>query len=152
MKFSIITALSLLPIPLTSASPLSSITSLFPKEKRWAVTPAPKFFIISMFGPEQDAWLDIPEFNVFAVNVSFPGLSPLFPNVHCTSDYEICQITIGEAEINAASSVSALVYSGPFNLTQTYFMIAGIAGVNPEVGTLGSVTFAKYAGKIHGER
>lgn len=48
-------------------------------------------------------------------------------------------------EINAASSVTALVLSPHFDLTTTYFFIAGIAGVNPKVATLGSATFARYA-------
>lgn len=49
------------------------------------------------------------------------------------------------AEINAANSINALTFSGLFDFTKTYFMIAGIAGVSPKVATLGSVTFAKYA-------
>lgn len=44
--------------------------------------------------------------------------------------------------------MSALVFSPLFNLTTTYFMIAGIAGINPEVATLGSVTFARYAVQV----
>jgi len=40
------------------------------------------------------------------------------------------------------------VFSGYFDLKKTYFMIAGIAGVNPEVATLASVTFAKYAVQV----
>lgn len=47
-------------------------------------------------------------------------------------------------EINAASSVAALLYSGVFDLTSTYFLIAGIAGVNPARATSGSVTFARF--------
>ncbi|KAL3425522.1 hypothetical protein PVAG01_02313 [Phlyctema vagabunda] len=47
-------------------------------------------------------------------------------------------------KINAASTVSALIHSRSFDLSSTYFLIAGIAGVNPECGTLGSVNFAKY--------
>jgi purine nucleoside permease len=42
----------------------------------------------------------------------------------------------------------ALSLSPLFNLTKTYFMIAGIAGVNPEVGTLGSVALSKYAVQV----
>lgn len=38
-----------------------------------------------------------------------------------------------------------MVYSGKFDLTSTYFLIAGTAGVSPKVATLGSVTFARYA-------
>ena len=49
------------------------------------------------------------------------------------------------AEINAANSINALTFSGLFDFTKTYFLIAGIAGVSPKVATLGSVTFAKYA-------
>jgi len=49
------------------------------------------------------------------------------------------------AEINAATSTSALIFSDAFNLTTTYFLIAGIAGVNPHVTTTGSVNFARYA-------
>ena len=49
------------------------------------------------------------------------------------------------AEINAANSMNALTFSGLFDFTRTYFLIAGIAGVSPKVATLGSVTFAKYA-------
>lgn len=47
-------------------------------------------------------------------------------------------------EINAASTISALLYSKVFDLTQTYFLIAGIAGVNPAMATLGSATFARF--------
>lgn len=54
-------------------------------------------------------------------------------------------MTTGEGEINAASTISALIHSGCFNLTSTYFLIAGISGGNPHVVTTGSVTFAKYA-------
>jgi purine nucleoside permease len=46
---------------------------------------------------------------------------------------------------NAASSVSALIYSNRFDLSQTYFLIAGIAGVDPADGTLGSAHWARFA-------
>ena len=51
----------------------------------------------------------------------------------------------GDIEINAASTIMALTLSPLFNLKSTYFLIAGIAGANPKVTTLGSVTFARYA-------
>ncbi|KAJ6568755.1 purine nucleoside permease [Mycena capillaripes] len=103
---------------------------------------------MEQFTPEADVWYNIHEFNVLARNITILGLSPLFPQIHCTSDGEICQLVTGEGEINAASSVSALIYSGVFNLTSTYFMIAGIAGVNPKVATIGDVTFARYAVQV----
>ncbi|KAK4507027.1 hypothetical protein PRZ48_000761 [Zasmidium cellare] len=108
----------------------------------------PKMFIVSMFDPEAEVWYGIEEFDVLARNITVPGLSPLFPDVHCTEDGDVCQLTIGESEINAATSIASLVRSPRFDLTTTYWMIAGIAGVNPEVATICSATFARYAVQV----
>ncbi|KIK51123.1 hypothetical protein GYMLUDRAFT_234345 [Collybiopsis luxurians FD-317 M1] len=108
----------------------------------------PKVFIIDMFEDEGDVWYNVPEFNLLACNITVPGFSPKFPDAHCTQDGSICQVVTGEAEINAASTISALVYSNIFNLKTTYFFIAGIAGVNPKVATIGDVTFAQYAVQV----
>ncbi|KAG5727536.1 hypothetical protein E4T56_gene12209 [Termitomyces sp. T112] len=111
----------------------------------------PKIFIISLVNV-------FPPFSVHTTKASasssvqrptsVPGLSPLFPDAHCTEDGVICQLTTGEAEINAALSLSALIRSPSFDLRTTYFMIAGIAGINPKVATLASVTFARYAVQV----
>lgn len=69
----------------------------------------------------------------------------LFPDVHCLADESVCQLTTGESEINAATTIQALMLSPQFDLTETYFMVAGIAGINPKHGTLGSVAFSTYA-------
>jgi len=104
--------------------------------------------ILNMFSDEADVWYNIPEFDVLAQNISVPGLSPLFPDVHCTTNGTICQLTTGEGEINAASTIAALLHSSYFDLRTTYFLIAGIAGVNPKVATIGSVTLARYAVQV----
>jgi purine nucleoside permease len=127
-----------------SATPLAEQNGL---SKRTAPI-APKVFIIDMFEPEGAVWWDIPEFDVLAQNITVPGLSPLFPEVHCTANGDVCQVITGESEINAASTISALVLSSQFDLTKTYYLVAGIAGVNPEVATLASVTFARYAVQV----
>ncbi|TKA83017.1 hypothetical protein B0A55_00828 [Friedmanniomyces simplex] len=108
----------------------------------------PKVFIISMFEPEGDVWYGIPEFDVLALNITVPGFSPLYPDAHCTANGDICQLVTGESEINAATTIASLVRSPRFDLTTTYLMVAGIAGVNPEVATICSVTFARYAVQV----
>ncbi|TKA77070.1 hypothetical protein B0A49_03431 [Cryomyces minteri] len=108
----------------------------------------PKVFIISMFAPEAAVWWGIKEFNLLAKNITVPGFSPLFPDAHCTADGEVCQLVTGESEINAAVTISSLLQSRRFDLTTAYFVIAGIAGISPEVATLGSVTFARYAVQV----
>ncbi|ROV94953.1 hypothetical protein VMCG_08301 [Cytospora schulzeri] len=113
---------------------------------------APKFFVISMFSPEADIWYEnLPASglgDLLAVNVSTPGLSMLFPHVHCTADYDICQVTTGESEINAATTIAAVALSDKFDLTSTYFMIGGIAGVSPKWSTLGGVALSRYAVQV----
>ena len=72
----------------------------------------------------------------------------LYPRAFCTEDGSICQLTIGEGEINSAATLMALVLSPKFDLRQTYIVIAGIAGVNPRHGTLGSVAVVRYAVQV----
>lgn len=108
----------------------------------------PKVFIISLFTPEAEIWHGIPEFNLLAQNITVPGFSAQFPDAHCTEDGDICQLITSMGEINAAITVNSLLHSPRFDLTTTYFMTAGIGGVNPEITTIGSVTFARYAVQV----
>ncbi|EJD44076.1 putative purine nucleoside permease [Auricularia subglabra TFB-10046 SS5] len=110
--------------------------------------PNPKVFLISMFTPEANAWYGISEFDLLARNITVPGFSPLFPEAHCTANGEICQLVTGEGEINAAVTVTALYSSRLFDLSETYFLVGGIAGISPEQGTLASVTFARFAVQV----
>ncbi|KAJ5604347.1 NUP-domain-containing protein [Penicillium lagena] len=130
------------------ASIAAGKTIPFRPEPKDNIKIAPKVFLVTMFEPEAAAWWGIPEFNVLARNITIPGMSPIYPDVHCTEDFEVCQLTTGESEINAASTISAVALSPVFDLTQTYFMIAGIAGINPKVATISSVTFARYAVQV----
>lgn len=99
-----------------------------------------KVMIISMFGPEGQVWLDkLGPWDT----VQVPGLSPDYPAVHCNRD-EICVITTGMGHTNAAASIMALTFSDRFDLRRTYFLIAGIAGIDPARGTVGSAAWAKY--------
>ena len=108
-----------------------------------AQVPAPmpvKVMIVSMFGPEGDDWLSKRE---MTQTVAVPGLSPDYPAVHCGAD-AVCHVTTGMGYANAAASIAALVYSNQFDLRHTYWLIAGVAGMNPHQGTLGSVAWARY--------
>ncbi len=99
-----------------------------------------KVMIISMFAPEGQVWL-----NRLGPWKSIPvaGLSPDYPDIHCNQN-DICVMTTGMGYANAASSTMALTFSPRFDLRQTYFLIAGIGGVDPAQGTIGSAAWAKY--------
>ncbi|KAK8016905.1 hypothetical protein PG993_015094 [Apiospora rasikravindrae] len=114
---------------------------------------APKVMIINMFYEEGKIWHDsfptLGKGSFLDTNFTIDGLSPLHPHVYCTGSGEVCQATLGESEINAAASMSALVLGADaadlFDFGRTYFLVSGIAGVNPKLGTLGSVALAKFA-------
>jgi purine nucleoside permease len=106
-----------------------------------ASAPRPvKVIIISMFGPEGKTWLDHlgP-----TQTITVPGLSPDYRAVHCNRD-DVCVVTTGMGHANAAASIMALAFSHRFDLHRTYFLVSGIAGINPHQGTLGSVAWAHY--------
>jgi purine nucleoside permease len=101
---------------------------------------APKVLVISMFGPEGGVWIT----NLgLTREIAVRGLSPDYPTVHCNAD-DVCDVITGMGHANAAASVTAMVYSGAFDLTHTYFLVAGIAGIDPAQGTLGSAAWARY--------
>lgn len=79
-----------------------------------------------------------------AHEIRVPGLSGDAPVVRCTDD-AVCQLTTGMGHANAAASLMALAYSRRFDLRQAYVLIAGIAGIDPGQGTIGSVAWARYA-------
>ncbi|MBC8733295.1 purine-nucleoside phosphorylase [Paraburkholderia sp. UCT2] len=99
-----------------------------------------KVMIISMFGPEGQVWLD--HLGPWQ-DITVAGLSPDYPAVHCNRK-EVCVMTTGMGHANAAASIMALTFSPRFDLRHTYFMVAGIAGIDPLQGTVGSAAWANW--------
>lgn len=100
-----------------------------------------KVLVISMFGPEAQPWIDAYKLKL---DIKVPGLSPDYPAVHCNLQ-GLCNLTTGMGHANAAASVTALLHSGQFDFSQTYVLIAGIAGIDPAQGTVGSAAWARWA-------
>jgi purine nucleoside permease len=103
-----------------------------------------KIMIINMFGGPAPS-----EASAFTGNLHLTeaipvrGLSPDYPNILCNSD-DVCQMIAGEGHANVAASTMALTLSDKFDLRNTYFLIAGIAGIDPHQGTTGSAAWARY--------
>jgi purine nucleoside permease len=99
-----------------------------------------KVLVINLFGLEAAPWIKAlqptEEFRV-------PGLPSDYPAVKCNAE-AICQMTTGMGHANAAASMMAVLFSGLFDLHETYFLIAGIAGIDPAHGTVGSTAWARY--------
>jgi purine nucleoside permease len=105
-------------------------------------TPVPvKVMIVNMFGLEAAPWRKALK---LSREIPVPGLASEYPVVRCTSE-NVCQMTTSMGHANAAASLMAVAYSGRFDLRKTYFLIAGIAGIDPDRGTIGSAAWARYA-------
>jgi len=101
---------------------------------------AVKVMIINMFQLEAAPWIAAlrPD-----QRIPVKGLSADYPDVRCTSA-GVCQMTTGMGHANAAASLMALICSGAFDLRASYFLIAGIGGIDPHQGTIGSAAWARY--------
>lgn len=99
-----------------------------------------KVMVISMFALEEAEWTGKLKLDRA---IPVPGLSPLYPAVRCNKD-DVCHLTTDMGKANAAASISALVFSGLFDLKRTYFLVAGIAGVDPARGTIGTAAWSRY--------
>ncbi|WP_206611610.1 purine-nucleoside phosphorylase [Falsirhodobacter deserti] len=125
---------------------LALTTALLPVAA-FAEPVAPKVMVIAMFDAEAKPWqqnLDLSK------RIAVRGLPESAAEVACNAD--LCQMTTTMGYANAAASTMALVLSDAFDLSNTYFIIAGIAGVDPSRGTLGSAAWADYvvdAGLVH---
>lgn len=101
---------------------------------------AVKVLIITMFEPEAAPW--IAPFKLDE-KISVPGLLPESPALRCNTD-DVCLLTAGMGHTNAAASTLAVALDPRFDLRRTYVLIAGIAGIDPAQGTLGSAAWARW--------
>ena len=107
-----------------------------------AATPlAPRVLIITMFDGEARPWLAHAGLDR---HITVPGLASRYPAVRCRADATLCMLTTDMGYANAASSVTALMLSPWFDLRRSYVIVAGIGGIDPAYGTLGSAHWARY--------
>jgi len=119
---------------------LSSLAGAAQPPVTGAAPLAVKVLVINLFGLEAAPWIAALK---PTRDIAVPGLSSDYPQVKCNT-HAVCQMTTGMGHANAAASVMAVLLSGRFDLRQTYFLIAGIAGIDPALGTLGSAAWARY--------
>lgn len=61
-----------------------------------------------------------------------------------TDENGVLALATGVGAARAATSLTALGLDPRFDLTQAYFLITGVAGINPERGSLASVVLPEY--------
>ena len=99
-----------------------------------------KVVIISMFPPEAAPWISPLK---LVEEIKVPGLPVESAAIKCNAD-DVCVMIAGMGHANVAASTTALTLDPRFDLKKTYFLIAGIAGIDPARGTTGTATWAHY--------
>jgi purine nucleoside permease len=73
--------------------------------------------------------------------IPIPGAySPLY----CNQQVEMCLVITGVGTTNAAMTMMALGLSEQLDLSKSYVLVAGIAGVNPQAATIESVAWGDW--------
>lgn len=101
---------------------------------------AVKVIIITMFAPETQVWIE--PFGL-TQEIEVPGLGEDGRKLKCNAD-DVCLLTTGMGHANAAASVLAVTLDPRLDLRRSYFLIAGIAGIDPAHGTLGTAAWARW--------
>jgi purine nucleoside permease len=127
----------------TNTPPSALTAAPAPAPAALVTTPAPrevKVLILSMFEPEAQPWIEPFQ---LTETVPVPGLLPDHPALRCNRD-GVCLLVLGMGHANAAASTLAVALDARFDLRRTYFLVAGIAGMDPAMGTTGSAAWARW--------
>lgn len=108
---------------------------------------APKVVVVAMFEPGEDAG-DVPgELQYWVERENLTQIIP-FPQgyraIRANADGSVIALTTGVGTARSAASVMALGMDSRFDLRRSYWLIAGIAGVDPKDATLGSAAWAEW--------
>lgn len=93
--------------------------------------------VITMFDGETGPWL---EKESLPLTVKVPGA---YKPIRCNAD-GLCVTQIGMGKSNAGISMDAILTSPKLDLSDSYFLTAGIAGAPPTKGTLGFAAWTRW--------
>ncbi|HRE79955.1 MAG TPA: hypothetical protein PLN52_02845 [Opitutaceae bacterium] len=112
-----------------------------------AATLAPKVVVVTMFEPGDDTG-DVPgEFQLWVEREALDRVIPFpqgFRDLRTNADGSVLAIVTGIGTARSAASIMALGSDPRFDLRQSYWLIAGIAGIDPRDGTIGSAAWAEW--------
>ncbi|MEO7414314.1 MAG: purine nucleoside permease [Opitutaceae bacterium] len=107
----------------------------------------PKVVVVTMFELGEDTGDTPGEMQLWVEREHFDRVIPLpaaYRNVRTNADGSVLAILTGVGNTNAAASIMALGLDPRFDLRQSYWVIAGIAGIDPADGTLASAVWTDY--------
>lgn len=107
----------------------------------------PKVVVVTMFEVGQDTGDTPGEFQFWVERRHLDRVVPLpaaYHDVRVSADGSVIGIVTGVGNTRAAASIMALGLDPRFDLRKSYWLVAGIAGIDPADGSLGSAVWANY--------
>jgi purine nucleoside permease len=113
------------------------------QEKPWPV----KVVIVTTFEPGEDTGDAPGEFQYWVEREHLVEKLP-FPGgvraLRTNATHDVLGIVTGMTLVNAGPSMMALGLDPRFDLSHAYFLVAGIAGIDPKLGSISSAAWASY--------
>src|SRR5215469_15716287 len=106
-----------------------------------------KVVVVTTFRAGSDTDPTAGEFGNWVTNLPLPLIIPFPQGYHqlrYNSDLEVLGIVTGEGKSHAAASIMGLGMDPRFDLSKAYWLVAAIAGVDPNKASVGSAAWAKY--------
>lgn len=107
---------------------------------------SPKVVIVTMFERGADSGDAPGEFQLWNERRALDRVLPFHGHhdLHMNENGELLAIVTGVGTAKAAASIMALGMDTRFDLSESYWLIAGIAGFDPNDASLGSAAWAEY--------
>lgn len=103
--------------------------------------------VVAMFEVGGDSGAGPGELQAWVERYPLPEILP-FPvgerNLRYNRDRQVLGIVTGIGTARAAASITALGLDPRFDLSKAYWLVAGIAGANPDTAPLGSAAWAEW--------
>ena len=106
-----------------------------------------KVVVVTTFEIGEDTGDSAGEFQNWVEKLPLPQVLPFpqgYHHLRYNPDKQVLGMVSGEGPSRTASSITALANDDRFDLSRAYWILAGTAGIDPHVGSLGSVAWARY--------
>lgn len=107
----------------------------------------PKVVVVAMFEPGKDTG-DMPgELQFWVEREKLDRVIPLpsaYHDVRANADGSVVAIVTGVGNTRAAATIMALGGDARFDFSKSYWLVAGIAGIDPADGSLGCAAWAEW--------
>lgn len=140
-------ALVLVPLILVAACGVQAPPQAGDSGSATAVTPIPvRVVVVTMFEIGEDTGDQAAEFQLWKErrNLDTVFSFPAFHDLHFDSENGVMVMVTGIGTARSTASVMMLGMDPRFDLSKAYWLVAGIAGVDPEDASIGSAAWAEY--------